>query len=205
MTRSKAAETTRSVPPSLAVDLANTVACPGCRGGDALRSTEEARRWIRRKLPGGRTRVDPDDLRALREFRDELRQLLQAEADHARPPPSALAAINRAVAHSPPGARLRWVRGTWVATEWRDGRSARERLTGRAARSVIDLLGRAHPPLVRRCQGPGCIHFLVARRSQQRWCSPTGCGNRARVQRHYRKHRSRLRQRYHVLRPQGRV
>ena len=192
MKRSSLTPPTDRAARTLAVDFANTVACPGCRGGDPLDSTRETGRWIRSKIPGDAPRVRSKDLPALRAFRNELRRLLGAAADHARPASTAMEAINGTSARSYAYPQLRWVRGTWVSEERQDERSASQRLTVLAARSAVDLLGRSHPTAVRRCLGPGCIHFLVARRSQQRWCSPTGCGNRARVQRHYRKLRSKL-------------
>jgi predicted RNA-binding Zn ribbon-like protein len=177
----------------LVVDFANTVACPGCRGGDALASTEDARRWMQRKLLAGRVRVSPREIRALRRFREEVRALLEAAVDRGRPPESALASINRAASRSPTLVALRWTRGQWVTNERPSEDEASRRLTPLVARSAIELLGGPQPTRIRRCEGPGCIHFLVARRSEQRWCSPTGCGNRARVQRHYRKLRARPR------------
>jgi predicted RNA-binding Zn ribbon-like protein len=191
MSRSPRTRPTSMARPSLAVDFANSVACPGCRGADPLDSIREAGRWIRSKVGGDGRRVEARDLPRLRRFREELRQLLGAAADHTPPPPRVLDAINVAAAQSPPLPELSWSHGTWSTGERGTARSVSRRLTALAAQSAIDLLGRTRPPPVRRCEGPGCIHFLVARRSQQRWCSPTGCGNRARVQRHYRKIRSR--------------
>lgn len=191
MRRAKATDAIRE----LAVDFANSVECPGCRGGDAFVSPEEARRWIRRNLPTGRDRITAAELPTVRRFRNELRQLLQSAADRTRPPSKVLAIINRAAARAPPHPVLRWRGGGWVSEAPDDGRSPSQRLIAFSARSVIDLLGTTDPTPLRKCQGPGCVHFLVAERSQQRWCSPTGCGNRARVQRHYRKVRSEQRAR----------
>jgi predicted RNA-binding Zn ribbon-like protein len=188
--RSTTFEASGPGPRSFAVDLANTVECPGCRGEDALESVVEARRWLRSKVTESDSRVVAADLPALRRFRTELRALLQAAADRAVPSRAALASINRAAGDRISHPELRWDLNQWEVEERGDGRSTCLRLTTLAARSAIDLLGRTHPLALRRCQGPECIHFLVARRSQQRWCSPSGCGNRARVQRHYRKLRS---------------
>jgi predicted RNA-binding Zn ribbon-like protein len=176
---------------SLAIDFANTVACPGCRGSDPLGSAGEAKRWMRRKLPGARAGVSARDIQDLRLFRERVRQLLAADIGGTPPPPSALVAVNRALARAASRSELGWSGGRWVLEE-----PATRRLSGSrqwislVARSTADLLGETRPSRIRRCEGPGCVHFLVAHRSQQRWCSPTGCGNRARVQRHYRKARS---------------
>lgn len=175
------------------MDLANTVACPGCRGGDALASAAEANRWIPRKLSGEGLRVEASEMATLRQFRDELRNLLEAAVHHAEPSDRALAAINRAAARTPSRSALCWSRGRWVVREFWTEPTGAGRLLSLAGRSALDLLGKSPPNRVRKCEGPGCVHFLVAHRSDQRWCSPTGCGNRARVQRHYRKARPPMR------------
>jgi predicted RNA-binding Zn ribbon-like protein len=56
------------------------------------------------------------------------------------------------------------------------------------ARAAIALFAGPDAPLLRRCQGPGCILFYVRRHPRQEWCSE-GCGTRARVSRHYYRHR----------------
>jgi predicted RNA-binding Zn ribbon-like protein len=176
---------------SLAVDLANTVACPGCRGGDALDSVKDARRWLRAHLPGVKPRVTPADLPPLRVFRSELRRVLAAASARTRPPLAAVSAVNRAAGQNFPQPRLRWTSRDWVSEEVYGQQPIRERVTSLAARDLIDLLGRNEQLPVRQCEGPGCLHFLLARTGRQRWCSPTGCGNRVRVQRHYQKVRFR--------------
>ena len=179
----------------LVVDFANTVACPGCRGGDAFASSTEASRWIRRRLPNSGRRLAPGDARALVRFRGELRRLLESAVTATQPPISTVRAINRAATRSPSWPALRWNRGRWEVEELGTEGSGSQRLIALTARAAIVLVGKARPLPVRKCEGPGCVHFLLAHRSQQRWCSPTGCGNRARVQRHYRKARAASRMR----------
>lgn len=179
----------------LAVDVANTVECPGCRGGDAFVSPGDASRWIQRRFHEHGLGVTSEDLLLLRRFRGDLRAVLAAAVDRVRPPPAVVARLNRAARRSPTHPSLQWRHGRWVATEESDFPSAARRLINLTARSAIGLLAGPNPTPVRRCQGPGCIHYIIAHRPQQRWCSPTGCGNRARVQRHYRKLRSQSRRR----------
>lgn len=181
--------------PRFAVDLGNTVACPMCRGDDALASAQEAQRWIRRKLPGEAIRIRPEDLPTLRRFRGQLRQLLLAAASETSPPAAAMAAINRALVRSPTHSELHWARGSFEVGEHPEELSTVQHVEALAGRSFVHLLGEAPPTRIRVCEGPGCVHFLVARRPQQHWCSATGCGNRVRVQRHYRKVRGRARAR----------
>ena len=173
-----------------AIDLANTVACPSCQGPDPLASYVGARKWIERKRPELRHRLRPDELALLRRFRSDVRQLLSVAVEGTTPSRAAMDAINRAVRAPRPHPELRWSRRGWRA-EYRGGTTAVYRqITSLAARSLIDLLSEAPRSCVRRCEGPGCVHFLVDPTKQQRWCSPSGCGNRVRVQRHYRKLRS---------------
>lgn len=175
----------------LALDFVNTVACPGCRGSDPLDSLDEARRWFRRNGLSVGAPLGSRDVRSLRRLRTELRRLFASVSDGSPPPPAALRAVNRAWSRSRPRSVLRWVRGRWVLADSSTGGSSYPRLAALVAQSLADMVAGSPSLPVRRCQGRGCVHYLVAYRAQQRWCSPTGCGNRARVQRHYRRLRSR--------------
>lgn len=182
----------RGRPPSLEslpVDFANTVACPGCRGGDALATPGTARAWVRSKFGGAVWLGDAADLERLRRLRNEVGGLLRAAAGSARPDPATLASFNRALQRPVVPAPLRWSEDGWnqesVPARVRTGD-----LVELVARSTARVLVGPDRQRVRSCQGPGCVHFLFARSSRQLWCSPSGCGNRVRVQRHYRRARS---------------
>src|SRR5690606_11531652 len=73
---------------------------------------------------------------------------------------------------------LRWHAGG------RDADRARAELALGAAR----LLGGAEADLLRACHGPGCVLYFCKDPPRRGWCS-AGCGNRARVARHYERHR----------------
>lgn len=176
-------------PRSLAVDFANTVACPGCRGTDAFESVAAARRWFRARTPALAAAVLPKDLAELRRFRGEVRSLLRDAALGARPRGASVRAINRSLQLLGPS-RIQWVEGSWLEDRGARTEDTVERIRARVAASVLDSLTVANGRRVRLCQGPGCVHFLFARSPRQLWCSPTGCGNRVRVQRHYRRARS---------------
>jgi len=182
-----AAGPARPVTDTLAIDFVNSVDCPGCRAGDALESRATATRWVRTKLRGVDPRVGSDDLEVLRRLRDDLRRVVEAAVDGTSPPASSLARINRSAAVPARRSVLRWARGRWTVEDRVASLPTSDWLSSLIARSAIDLIGAGSSPKIRRCEGPGCVHFLLARRAQQRWCSPTGCGNRARVQRHYRR------------------
>lgn len=52
------------------------------------------------------------------------------------------------------------------------------------ARSAIGVFGGPRRADLRACQGPGCVLHFVKDHPRREWCS-AGCGNRARVSRHY--------------------
>lgn len=55
-----------------------------------------------------------------------------------------------------------------------------------AVEDYLRLLERG-PQRIRRCANPACVlHFFdISPRGQRRWCSMSGCGNRAKAARHY--------------------
>ena len=174
---------------SLPVDFANTVACPGCRGGDALATPGTTRAWVRSKLRGSAWLGGPADLAPLRQLRDEVGGLLRASANGVRPSSATLRSFNRSLRRPTVPEPLRWDKDGWS----HGGVPARLRtgdLVALVARTTAQVLAGPDRRRVRSCQGPGCVHFLFARSSRQLWCSPSGCGNRVRVQRHYRRTRS---------------
>jgi predicted RNA-binding Zn ribbon-like protein len=59
-----------------------------------------------------------------------------------------------------------------------------------AARSAIEILtDAASVERLRRCANPGCSMLFLNGDARRQWCTPNICGNRARVARHYHRHR----------------
>ena len=173
---------------SLAVDFANTVACPSCRARDGLSTSADLVRWL-----AAHPRVEPwaprpEELAPLRHFRETVRSLLQSTARGEPPDPKALARLNRAISETP-------LALTWTAAGWRRSPASEteglRRAVGRLAAATAELLTGPRRDSLRACHAPDCAHFLLARTRGQIWCSPTGCGNRARVARHYWKEKGR--------------
>ena len=171
------------------VDFANSIACPACRVGDALASEAEARRWIRVHGPQIRGRVSAVDARRLRRFRASVRSLLGSAILSTTPPAHALREINRAWRRAVESYRLEWHRGRWSEAVRVRNASVADQVAGRLARSLVRLLSSPDVGRLRMCAAPECVHLLLSRTRQQLWCSSTGCGNRVRVARHYRKWR----------------
>ncbi|MGH3244471.1 MAG: CGNR zinc finger domain-containing protein [Spirillospora sp.] len=56
-----------------------------------------------------------------------------------------------------------------------------------ATRAYLDLLATAPPDRLRHCDGPECVLWFLdtSRNGRRRWCSMSGCGNRAKANAHY--------------------
>ena len=179
-------------PPStttLVVDFVNTVACPGCQAEDALDSEEGLEKWLQRRFPIDVKSLKRSDLDRLRQLRPAVRSLLDSTMQGEPPSPDDLALVRSLASRFERARELRWERKRWrygsPATV--DGAWVRHRL----AYATVELLTGTDVDKVRRCQATGCVHLLFARMRSQVWCSPTGCGNRTRVARHYQKTRAR--------------
>jgi predicted RNA-binding Zn ribbon-like protein len=187
----------------LPVELMNTVVADRDGVHDALDSDAAAAAWLR--AVAGRIGVeagtepgqlDVDAVRpvvgALRELRDALRRLAAEATEDPRPPvtapeltrPEAIATLN-ALAEA-------WPELVWPA----DGRPSRAyRARGTAVGLAVELIAHQGVELfagpgrdqLRPCLAPNCLLFFVKDHARREWCSP-GCGNRARVARHYQRH-----------------
>ena len=191
----------------LPVELMNTIWAD--RGGvhDALETPSQAAAWLAEVAD----RLDVpvlDELGALsaahltqaatraRTLRDALRALAADHTDDTRSgavTPAldtgrALAALNKAAAHAP-----RWtvlepsVAGGPPRRATVTGGSAAEAAVSQIADEAIALFGDAEGLALRACQAPGCVLYFLRQHPRREWCS-VGCGNRARVARHYRRH-----------------
>lgn len=200
----------------LPVELMNTVWADRDGVHDALADPAEATAWLRAAAP--RIEITPAELRPpagdaetgtvisdLRDLRNALRQLAAEVTGDRRsagrpgtePAASravAVSTINRAAAAAP----------AWPALSWPDDAPATRQLHSRgpAARILLaaiasqaislfaepDPPGRSGQPRLRACRGPGCVLYFVQQHPRREWCS-AGCGNRARVARHYHRHR----------------
>jgi predicted RNA-binding Zn ribbon-like protein len=55
------------------------------------------------------------------------------------------------------------------------------------AEEAVALFAGPDRRLLRACHAPGCVLYFVRNHPRREWCSD-GCGNRARVARHYQRH-----------------
>jgi predicted RNA-binding Zn ribbon-like protein len=159
----------------LALDLVNTAWPQNGVWHDVLADRPDHEQWLRENgLAGAAT---PAARRALIEARDAIREALE------RPGPTAFAALDGILERG----RLRVRAGKpnarqelEIAPEWR--------APWLAARNLLQLLDE-HPERVRKCANPDCVLWFLdpTRSGTRRWCSMTGCGNRLKARRHYRR------------------
>ncbi len=171
----------------VAVDFVNTVACRACRTSDGLASPAEFARWNRAHPDLPRFLAVGSSLGELRLLREELRASFQAETEHRPPNPRSLARLNRTLHGFRTHLHARYDEGHWRFDEVPEVATPGQRWMSAMVRAATELLGGSQAEKLRKCQAPECDHFLVSRMRAQLWCSPTGCGNRVRVARHYRK------------------
>lgn len=176
----------------LPITLANTIYFGQGEICDALTTTGDLVAWLRAARPHMATvltradlaAVSDDDLARAQALRDAIRAAASAVSTGRSPRPTDIETINAAVRAAP----------SWRELHRRHRLQARWTSTGRGptaalaevAQAAVDLLASAD---VRACQAPNCVLYFVRDHPRREWCSQA-CGNRARVARHYARHRS---------------
>lgn len=159
----------------LSMDLVNTVWIEHGEPVDALVDVEGARTWI--DLQG-------IDCPATEAARQALISARTAIREHIASPdsPSARAALNAVLSW---GFSRPTVTASGVAVH-RETQDPAQLAAWLAAVNYVDLLS-AGTGRVRRCAHEQCVlHFHdTSARGTRRWCSMSGCGNRAKAARHY--------------------
>ncbi|HEX5403430.1 MAG TPA: CGNR zinc finger domain-containing protein [Pseudonocardiaceae bacterium] len=168
----------------LPVELMNTVWADRDGVHDALTEVSDLAGWLSAKgLP--HTEPSLDGFRALR---DALRVLAAEVTDDTRPIADPGRDVRRAVdtlntlcAATPSWSRLNW------STSRAERVSAGDPALSEVAEAAAAFFGSVRGAELRACYAPGCVLYFVRDHPRRQWCS-AGCGNRARVARHYAKH-----------------
>lgn len=160
---------------------------------DELATPEMAAEWLRRRrlLPSGAV-LGEGEAERVRGVRSVVRAMFRARIDRVVPDPAVLDSLTVALRGSPGAPGLRWTAAEGPSREWLPlGGSPIDGACGALARDAVDLLcGQAGRALAA-CAAPGCVRLLLKDHPRRRWCS-TGCGDRVRSARYYRRHRARL-------------
>ncbi|MFC0547929.1 CGNR zinc finger domain-containing protein [Kutzneria chonburiensis] len=128
----------------------------------------------------------PVDLEQLRTLRRALRRLAADATDDPRQPldpmsrVAALATVN--VLAEQAVTRLSW------PADGPPERTLHGPVAGVIATLGVELLAGPERGRLRACLAPNCVLYFVKEHTRREWCSPN-CGNRARVARHYQRHR----------------
>ncbi len=133
--------------------------------------------------------VTESDLSEFRALRAAVREMFEALLSGSAPPKGGVREINTASAGGPTYPELD-DSGAEPQVRTRSAAYASSASSLAAvARSAVDLAGGPARDLLRVCEAPGCPRLFVATNARRRWCSES-CGNRARVARHYERHRA---------------
>jgi predicted RNA-binding Zn ribbon-like protein len=173
----------------LAIEFANTTYAVRGVVREGLAKPEHLTRWLRDHTAADLT-VGPAELARFVRLRDAIREIAQAVVDDVPPEAEPLDTLNAAAALAP-----RWPRlDQALRTSEHSAASATDATLAAIARSAVELFGGDRRGELRACGGPGCVLFFVKNHPRREYCS-AGCGNRARVGRHYARHRTRERDR----------
>lgn len=177
----------------LSLDLLNTVVRRDGAERDLLDSPAALAAWLHAqsaRLTWSGV-IDVADLQAVRRFRTTLAELFVARREGRRPGIADLRQLNAALSPFVPAARLAWSgAGPKLVMATRSGTSKRKALLQLLAADAVAVLTGPSAALLRDCAHPDCVLQFVASNPRRRWCSPSVCGNRARVARHYQRQRS---------------
>ncbi|WP_327131101.1 ABATE domain-containing protein [Streptomyces sp. NBC_01343] len=194
----------------LPIELMNTIWADREGVHDAIADPDEAVAWLRAVSPrltpsapavgawldAERPAGAEETALLLRDLRDALRRLAAEATEDPRPDAqsatgtrdAALAALNEACSVTPVWAMLHWPSGGDPTRIVRTGDLAGQAVVAVLAGQAVDLFTGDMRPQLRACLAPGCVLYFVKQHPRREWCS-AGCGNRARVARHYQRHR----------------
>jgi predicted RNA-binding Zn ribbon-like protein len=173
----------------LPLELVNTTYASSGQPCDALATLDDLDDWLgvnADQFPGHPASATAHELERFRRLRDALRQLLGSIADGTTPPAGPIDLLNQLSAEAPQVARLEWRHSTPQLTMVEVANAGTSALAT-VTRAAIALLTGPDRDRIGRCQAPGCVLFFLKGGRRQQWCSG-GCGNRARVARHYARH-----------------
>lgn len=178
----------------LALDLVNTRPADGAGGHeDLLRTPRQLAEWLvlqADRIPHGIREEVPGraDLAPVHAVRDHTAAVVRALLKGNAPPKAALRGLTEAQRAAPPVRELGWD-GTAVTAAAHRAGPLGVRLAALLAEAAADLLADPAISKVKECAAGDCVMLFLPSHPRRRWCSPTRCGNRARVARYYQRHR----------------
>lgn len=170
----------------LSLDLPATLAARRkAEPRELLETPHDLGRWL---VAAGLVAKDPkptgDELHQARELREALYRLAVARVRGESFDTRDRTLVNRWAAEPPPAPQLGPEGLTWTEGGVRS-------LLAAVTRDGVELLGGPLAERIRGCEGEGCALLFVdtSRSGQRRWCSMSGCGNKAKVEEFRRRQR----------------
>jgi predicted RNA-binding Zn ribbon-like protein len=169
---------------NLAINFINTRRMVEGQLTDTLQSGSDVKAWLRRlEVPVAKGTLPFSDGVLLQGAR-ELREIaLAAVQDRRSGKKLSLIALNRLLADAPSHAALTTDNARNIGVTRVYGKETVEAFLAPVAEAVADLLANGDFDLVRHCEGNACVMWFYDRTKghRRRWCTSTGCGNRAKV------------------------
>jgi predicted RNA-binding Zn ribbon-like protein len=180
----------------LAVEFGNTRYAVRGNTREGLAKPEHLAAWLRDYAgafdPGAAdaaiAALAPGDLDRFLRLRDVIRDCAHEITEGRRPSAALIDELNAAAALAPRWPRLD-LSGDALTVTAVTSAAPVDAVLGAIARSAVEIFGGPDRAALRSCGGPGCVLFFIKNHPRREWCSP-GCGNRARVARHYDRHRA---------------
>ncbi|KAA2256735.1 hypothetical protein F0L68_26055 [Solihabitans fulvus] len=176
----------------LPLDLVNTRANGPDTEVDTLDALPTFHAWLAAQ-DGRLSQPDEHPTEADRDTVRAVRAHVEAAVEHARqgtrPAEGVLRALTEAQRAAPAYRELDWD-GEHVAAAIRRDGDYGTRIAAELAEATAVLLASPAARKIRRCEGPGCRMLFLPAHPKRRWCSPTLCGNRVRVARHYQRQKA---------------
>ena len=167
----------------LAINFINTRRMVEGQLTDTLQSDSDVKAWLRRlEVPVAKGLLPFGDGVLLERAR-ELREIaLAAVQDRKSGKKPSLVALNRFLADAPNHAVLT-IDDARIRVTRVYGKETAEAFLAPVAEAVADLLADGDFNFVRHCEGNACVMWFYDRTKghRRRWCTSTGCGNRAKV------------------------
>ena len=169
---------------NLAINFINTRRMIEGQLTDTLQSDSDVKAWLKRlEVPIAKGTLPFSDgvlLQRARELREIAFAVVKDRKSGKKP---SLIALNRFLEAAPNHAALTTDDAKNIRKTRVYGKETVEAFLAPVAEAVADLLANADFDLVRHCEGKACVLWFYDRTKghRRRWCTSTGCGNRAKV------------------------
>jgi predicted RNA-binding Zn ribbon-like protein len=169
---------------NLAINFINTRRMIEGQLTDTLQSDSDVKAWLRRlEVPVAKGTLPFGDGVLLQGARGLREVALAAVQDRKSGKKPSLVALNRFLADAPSHAVLTTDAEMSIRVTRVYGKETVEAFLAPVAEAVANLLADGDFNLVRHCEGNACVMWFYDRTKghRRRWCTSTGCGNRAKV------------------------